>query len=534
MSAHISDRITNISDELTRSNRKPNQQLMKKFFTAVLAATMAVGASAEGYQVNTFSAKQEGMGHVGVAMKLGAESQIFNPGALAFMKKTMEISGSMSAIKSDCTATVDGVDYKSDNKVSTPMNFSAAFKIYDNLYAGVTFYTPYGSSINWGKAWPGSVLNQSVDLKVFTVQPTISWRVLPNLSIGAGLMIGWGNVNLNKGLVSGASMDEFTRKLPQLQYEAAKLQWTIAKTQQALGGPDPGAAPVEPTIHGTNYGNLAPASVNLKGDSELALGVNVGILWDINEKWNVGASFRSKMNMHVKKGDAKVDYAGESAELLGETLDVLNYTNFDASMPCPYVLTFGASFKPIPRLEIAADIQLNGWKTYKELNIDFAELGKTYDQDLTKNYRNALTYHLGAQFAMTHRLDLRAGLMIDTNPCNLNYYNPETPGMTKIEPSVGLSFRPIKGLSIDVAFMYVHGCGQKNAKAPYENLLASTFNSGLATYNAGVALYNQTLQSYGLPLYQAANISAMPESQTFTADYKLHAIIPAIGISYSF
>lgn len=49
--------------------------------------------------------------------------------------------------------------------------------------------------------------------------------------------------------------------------------------------------------------------------------------------------------------------------------------------------------------------------------------------------------------------------MLDLSPVNREYYNPETPGMTKIEPSVGLSFRPMPQLSIDFAFMYVFGTG---------------------------------------------------------------------------
>ena len=105
----------------------------------------AIAANAEGYQVNTFSAKQEGMGHAGVAMPLGAESQLFNPGALAFSDKTFEISGAVSAISAHATATYDGADYKTDNGISTPMNFSAAFRIFDNFYGGLTFYTPYGA-----------------------------------------------------------------------------------------------------------------------------------------------------------------------------------------------------------------------------------------------------------------------------------------------------------------------------------------------------------------------------------------------------
>ena len=42
------------------------------------------------------------------------------------------------------------------------------------------------------------------------------------------------------------------------------------------------------------------------------------------------------------------------------------------------------------------------------------------------------------------------------------------------------------------------------------------------------------LQSYGLPAYQGADLKAMNKEGKFTADYKLHAFIPAVGISYSF
>lgn len=465
---------------------------MKKTIAAICAATAILGASAEGYQVNTFSARQEGMGHVGVAMKLGSESQIFNPGALAFSTETLEISAAVSAIKATAEATVDGKTYTTANKVSTPMNFSAAFRIFDNLYAGATLYTPYGSSINWGTAWPGAVLNQSVDLKVFTVQPTISWRITKNLSVGAGMMISWGNVNLDKALVSSSSMNRLV-DLMNLPYQAQGLP-----------------APFQ------TYGEMPPASVNLTGDSELALGVNVGVLWDALPNLSFGASFRSKMNMHVKAGKASVSYAYDNIPAsLKESLDNLNSTDFDASMPCPYVLTFGVAYKPIPRLLLAFDAQLNGWSAYKTLDITFDQLPESFNQHLTKDYHNAMTYHIGAEYNLTDRLDLRAGMMIDCSPCNTDYYNPETPGMTKIEPSVGLSFRPMKGLSVDLAFMYVHGCGATGT-GQYQDFLAPIYNGMVEANNL-----SQMLPS-------------LPLTGEFTADYKTRAIIPAIGLSYSF
>lgn len=127
---------------------------MKKFFIAVTAFAAVMSASAEGYQVNTLSARQEGMGHTGVALKLGAESMIFNPAGLSFSDKTLDITGTLTAIKPMSSVTIDGSRYDSHNKVSTPIAFNAAFKVRDYLQLGISFYTPYGSSINWGMNWP--------------------------------------------------------------------------------------------------------------------------------------------------------------------------------------------------------------------------------------------------------------------------------------------------------------------------------------------------------------------------------------------
>jgi len=456
--------------------------LMKKLTLGTLfMLCVATSAMAEGYQINTLSAKQEGMGSAGVALHLGAESQFFNPGALAFSDKNFEISGSFTAASAHASATHQGIEYKTDNDISTPLGFAGSFRIYDNFYGGVAFYTPFGSGINWGTHWPGALLNQQVTIKCFTLQPTLSLRVLPNLSVGAGAMVTWGNVNLDKGLVWGASMN--------------KLMGALGMPAESMYNP-----------------NVTPASANLNGNSKLAVGFNVGALWDIDSRWSVGASFRSKMTMTVEKGNATVSYSGAAESLLSPVLDNLNSTNFRASLPCPYMLTAGVAYKPADNLTLAFDAQLNGWGTYKYLDITFDNLAD-FNQHLTKNYKNAMTYHLGAEWGVTQRLDLRAGMMIDTSPCNTDYYNPETPGQTRIAPSVGFSFRPIHNFSIDFAFTYIKGLGIDNATCTYDDIVYKV------AYQRDPALP-------GL-------LGLTPEG-SFTADYRLHAFIPAIGLSYSF
>lgn len=464
---------------------KRDYKMTQRIIT-ILTAICCIGLTvkAEGYQINTLSARQLGMGHTGTALKLGAESMIFNPAGMGFAGTTFDLSGCVTGIKADASALYDGTKQKTDNGISTPMTFNASFRIYDNLQAGVSFYTPYGSSIDWGRDWAGAVLNSSVDLKMFTIQPTFAWRITPQLSVGAGLMLTWGTVDLHKALVSASTFDRLL---------GAGLTYLLG-------------VPAD-----YRFGNTSPASVGLRGTSQMALGANVGVMYDINDRWTVGASFRTRMTMSVKKGDATVSYANEIAEkVLEDKLNMINAANLKASMPAPYVLGLGVSFRPTDRLTLALDAQLTGWKTYRHLDIEFLnDQASAYNQHIIKNYRNAWAFKAGAQYALTHRFDVRAGMMIDTTPVNSSHYNPETPGMTKIEPTVGFSFRPIDRLSIDLSFMYVAGIGKDNASCTYPDLLAASVGQMFPQLD-------------------------LPAQRTFTADYRVHAFAPSIGISYKF
>lgn len=444
----------------------------------------ALTAAAEGYQVNTLSARQLGMGHTGVALKLGAESMIFNPAGLGFSSKALDLTGTFTAVASQVSADVSGATYRTHNSISTPMAFNAAFRVYDNLQVGVSFYTPYGSSINWTRDWPGSVLSQKVNLKIYDLQPTVAWRITPKLSIGAGFMLSWGSVDLSKGLVSSSTMDR------------ALGMMAATGISQQMG--------IDPEYR---FDDVSPASVNLKGKSDLSVGFNVGAMYDVTSRLSVGASFRSKMQMKVRSGDATVSYANEIARaVLEKDLGIINAANFKASMPSPYVLTLGASYRPVDKLTLAFDAQLTGWKTYKELHIDFlSDKLSAYDQKLPKRYCNAWAFRLGGEYALTPRLDLRAGMMVDLTPVNKEHFNPETPGMTRLGPSAGLTFRPLPRLGIDVSFMYVAGLGRKDASCTYPDLLAAS-----------------------MP------VLGLPAEQTFRADYHVHAFTPSIGIRYAF
>lgn len=464
---------------------------MKKVIAlACLSMLPLTYAAAEGYQVNAQSAKQSGMGHVGVAMKLGAESMHFNPAGLVFMDKNVDLSAGISGVFANAKFTNGDYTAKTDNKASTPLYVYAGFKIYENLAAGISINTPYGSAINWGRDWQGAHLVQDISLKAFNIQPTVSYKIMDNLSIGAGLMMEFGNIELNRALIGPGTMSSLAAGI-------------------IAGNPSLGALiPDEIKALMAKYDNTSAASVGLKGDAGMRFGFNVGAMYDINEKITVGLSYRSKVKARVKEGDVSLSYANKADidKLMGLVgmlmpgfpgLPPLDQATFSAELPLPDNWNVGVTYKPTNRWILSGEVQFVGWGAYKSLDVNFhpsSELGK-YDIKAPKSYENTRIYRLGAQFAATSRLDVRLGAYYDESPVKDDYLNPETPSMDKLGLTAGLSFRPLDRLSVDLAFSYVTGFGRDGS-------------------------------------YTDADLLGKP--RTFAGHYDVYAFTPSIGLSYAF
>jgi long-chain fatty acid transport protein len=242
-------------------------------------------AAAEGYQVNAQSAKQSGMGHTGVALKLGAESMHFNPAGLGFLDQTFQVSAGLSGVFTNVKYSNGAYAHKADNSPSTPLFLYAGWKLSDRFTVGASLTNPYGSSMHWGNNWVGAALVQDISLKSFSVQPTLAYRITDRLSVGGGLMLMFGNFSLSRAV-------------------------------------------------------MQDVSATLEGKAGLKAGFNVGAMFDLTDQLTVGLSYRSKVTMRVDEGHLRVndlDKGSFSAELpLPSNLNIgLSYR------PAPWLLLSG-------------------------------------------------------------------------------------------------------------------------------------------------------------------------------------------------
>ena len=403
----------------------------------LLFITAAVSAFAGGYQVGLHSQRNIGMGLIGTSLSYDASALFYNPGGVSFVDSTFSFSAGATFLMSRATYSSVDENYQANIKheLNLPFYFYAAFKPMKDLSVGIAVNTPYGLNMSWPDNWQGRYMIQNVKFKAITIQPTVSYKFKDIIGIGAGLIIAYGDVNLNK------------------------------------------AIPI-------NDVNGADGSVNIKG-STVKYGFNAGIMAHPVKGLSIGVDYRSKIDMAVKDGDAKF------------TVPQVLTPNFpdnkvDMMLPLPANLDFGVSYEFSDKLMIGLALNYVFWNVYDSLIFDFKTPTSSVQAHSAspKMYENRLITRIGAQYRINHLITVRAGGYYDPSPVSSDYLDPMLPSSNEIGLTCGVSIYPCKGLSIDAAFEYLMGSERTGTSSPNQNPgdhnFSGKYNS--AIYMPGIGL----------------------------------------------
>jgi long-chain fatty acid transport protein len=408
---------------------------MRKLFSLSLLTLASVSMFAGGYRVSIQGQKQLAMGHTGVAVVNSAEVAFFNPAGMSFLDKKFNLSVGGNAVfaKTRFQNSQYNQTAETDN-LGTPFSLYATYKINDWVSAGLAVYTPYGSSVEWNKGWQGSHLVNSIDLQAIFVQPTISFKIEDIFSIGGGPIYANGSVNFNRNITPN------------------------------------------PLLGSTN--------VDLEAKSITAWGYNVGMMLKVTNEVTLGMDYRSEIIMEARGGSATYQDKNAIASLNPAFTD----GTFDADLPLPAELTAGLSYKPCDKWLFAFDYNYTKWSAYKALDITIYNQNPTpVISENLRNYKNASTYRLGAQYKATQKFTVRGGFYIDESPVQDGYFAPETPRNDSKGYTGGLTYQLNDKLGIDVSFLYLHFDQVDNSYDYYNDPLTTTgYTSFGGTYKSTV------------------------------------------------
>ena len=358
---------------------------------------------AGGYQINEHGARGMAQGGAFAARALDPSAIFYNAAGIGFLSGAHLQLGSTLIFPS--TTFRGPLQFNSNDETKQVKNVFYPSTLYgtysldeQGLAFGLGVFNPYGLGSEWPADWVGRGITTKITLQTFYINPTVAYRVLPNLSIGAGFDFVYGNAVLQRKILDFSPEGE----------------------------------------------------VKLDG-SGTGVGFNAGVIYKPIEMLSLGISYRSQVKLKLK---------GTTTFTVPSQLQPL-FPGGDANVELkpPATLFAGVAATPYTsgdqKLTVEFDYQWTGWSAYDTLSVKFDQ-HTTAQQDLVspKNYEDSYMLRIGAEYECSDWA-FRVGYIYDKTPDPDPSLDPLLPDANRSDFSIGVGYKVTPNLTIDAAYMFI-------------------------------------------------------------------------------
>ncbi|MBU2012998.1 OmpP1/FadL family transporter [Stutzerimonas chloritidismutans] len=388
---------------------------------AVAVGALSTQAMAAGFALNEQSISGMGTSFAGRSSSADDATTLFgNPAGMSRLKRE-EVSFGMAAIhaktdiknnsgsfSSPVPALNGPIEGSNDGDMvpftAVPMGYYVK-PIDDKWAVGVGIYVPFGLVTDYESGYQGRYFGDYSEVRVITVQPTVSYRFNEKLSVGFGP--------------------------------------TINRIDGELQSASPNAAgPL-----GSNDGR-----VKVTGN-DTALGFNAGLLYEFTPQTRAGITYHSKV-AYTLEGDTKLSGAG---------FDVAGASGkYDASLDLdtPESVDISLTHELNDQWTLYGGAMWTRWSRFEAIIIENDGIPGPLQGNLApiveeQDWHDTWSYAIGAAYKLNREWTLRTGLAFDQSPTNNVHRSPRIPTGDRTAISFGLAWNPTDDVTVDLAYSYL-------------------------------------------------------------------------------
>lgn len=386
---------------------------MKKLLTIFLLPLLSApffSLMADGFQIPQQSAKSLSFGGAFTGFCGDASTVFYNPGGMNNLYGQNFTAGVIGLYPYISLQTPSTANVTQTSSAYTPIGIYYVGSFWDKLRIGMSVNNQFGSAASYPGTWEGEYIVQSITLKTYMFQPTVSYQICKQLSVGGGFVYTLGTFSDTKAI-------------------------PVASSEYPNG---------EVTLDGTGH----------------AFGYNFGMfskIWQhgsdsgAHQCLQLGVSYRSALNMTVPNGN--VNFSQIPASL---ATDFPATENFSTNVNLPAVFTAGFAFKFSCSQKwdfmVTYDFNYTFWSTYDSLHFNFTN-PNTPSQGYVYNWKNAMAHRMGAEITYLKKYSLRLGYYIDNTPVQNGYVSPEIVDANATGFCVGAGVKFCKHYSVDISYL---------------------------------------------------------------------------------
>ena len=370
----------------------------------LFALASALSVSANGFSLGGQDAFATARGGAFVATADNASAVYYNPAGITQLEG-ISFRGGLYGLYYDPTYTPPPP--RNTNTFHVKNQWAAAPQLFSTytpkdwpVSFGLGVYSPYGGSMDWPQNTGFRTIAISGSLTYATINPVVALKLAPGLSIAAGPMVNYADLEMNQGLL---------------------------RNQKPL----------------TNF-------FRFQGNGWSA-GYNLGLRWQPHEKISLGGTFRSTATVGL---DGQTTF--EQVGLRGwyPTTNRVAHADFEF----PLNLVVGISYRPTPKWNLEFDANYTDWSSFGTINLNQPNPppGMKTNAPIILNWQASWIYSFGVTRYFDNGWRVSAGYMFDENSVPDARYTPLAADLDRHFLSAGVGFRG-KRFDMDLAYQFGYG-----------------------------------------------------------------------------
>lgn len=346
-------------------------------FAVALSLAPRTGRAA-GFLLYEAGAKAMGLGGAMTAVADDASAIFYNPAGLMQLQGTNAYGGFSLVFTGTEFAGVDpdpgfNTFDETGALLFTPFSAYISHRLANEKWSiGLGLFTPFGLGQKWRdrESFTGRHIADKAQLFTFYANPTVAWQATPQLSVGGGIQLVHGRVELNRFI----------------------QQW------------DP---------NGEGFLNIGLA--NLQGHNIIDFGVNAGLLWKPRDEVSLGLNYRSQVTFEAK-GDADFAAVPSGSGAVDDAVPFVLPTDqgVSAEVKLPWLLALGGAYYGVEHWVFAMDLVYAGWSRFDELSFSFTN--PSLNTTRVEDFEDKLSVRLGAGYDIIPDVQVRLGYYYDPTP----------------------------------------------------------------------------------------------------------------------
>lgn len=383
-----------------------------------MVACLGGVASGNAFNINEHDARVTGRGGASAASNTDASSVIFNPGGIPIAEGTqVSIAGSVYFASGSYEDAAGETETDSDPSIVPAIYLTS--RVHDMIAVGIGFHLPFGLAVSWPDNHRQADVIQDQTLRTYFITPSIGLNLhkqVPGLSIGGGVDIVPATIKLERAVRFG-------------------------------------------DVEGT---------ATLGGDA-VGIGGRVGVMYHppAAKGLKLGVMYRSKIDLDFE-GTGDFDIADPFRAALPPDGDIT------AGISLPQSVWGGVAYSPIPQLELELNTVWINWADTWEDDALTIGLADGTETSSPQEYKNTLTWRIGAEYAVNEKAAVRAGFIYDPTPISSRTQTAQLPDIDRKNVALGGSYK-FGTLAAHLGFLWVTPGTRETSDTPYQPFFKGTY-----------------------------------------------------------